>query len=75
MSDREAPDLRLSAWDRIKADPQLARARQKLSAHELKLIIDHAQASPVGKLSEKQMVALAHAAFAGAPRLPQRSDD
>ncbi len=57
MSDNEPPDERLSAWDAIKADPQLARARQKLSAHELKLIIEHAQAAPVGKLSQKELIA------------------
>ena len=75
MSDREAPDRRLSACDRIKADQQLTRARQKLSAHELKLIIDHAQSAPIGKLSEKEMMAHMQTVFMSAPRLPQRSDD
>lgn len=55
MSDENPPDFRPSAWDAIKADPQLARARQKLSAHELKLIIEHAQSAPVGKPSETEM--------------------
>lgn len=75
VSDNEAPDLRPSAWDRIKADPMLARARQKLSAHELKLIIDHAQAAPAGKHSEKEMLAHMQTAFASVPRQPQKSDD
>lgn len=34
-----------SAWDRIAADPQLARARQKLSAHEIQTIIRHVWAA------------------------------
>lgn len=32
------------AWDRVMADPRLARARSKLSVHELRLIIGHARA-------------------------------
>jgi len=34
------------AWDRILADPELARARQKLSIHEIRMIVKHAQATP-----------------------------
>jgi hypothetical protein len=29
-------------WSRVMRDPQLARARKKLNAHELRLIIEHA---------------------------------
>lgn len=57
MSDDQEPDFRPSAWDAIKADPQLARARQKLSMHELRLIINHAQNAPKGKLSDEEMIA------------------
>ena len=34
-----------SAFDRIKADPQLAAARKKLSAHEIMTIIRHVWAA------------------------------
>lgn len=34
-----------SAWDRIGKDPALANARRKLSIHEIRLIIGHAQAA------------------------------
>lgn len=33
-----------TAWDRIGNDPALANARRKLSIHEIRLIIVHAQA-------------------------------
>ncbi len=33
-----------NAWDRIGADPRLADARRKMSIHEIRLIIQHAQA-------------------------------
>jgi hypothetical protein len=33
-----------NAWDRIGADPRLASARRRLSIHEIRLIIQHAQA-------------------------------
>lgn len=46
------------AWARILADTQLDRARSKLSIHELRLIIKHAQlyASPSAPASDAQMV-------------------
>jgi hypothetical protein len=32
-------------WKAIMADPQLQRARQKLSFHEIRLIVNHARAT------------------------------
>lgn len=37
----DTPDV----WDRILADPELADARAKLSIHELRLLIQHAEAA------------------------------
>lgn len=38
-------DLKGSAWDRIMADPELKRARQKLSMHEIMTMIRHVWAA------------------------------
>jgi len=37
-------EIRDAAWQAIMADPQLQRARQKLSFHEIRLIVNHARA-------------------------------
>jgi hypothetical protein len=55
--DNEAPDLRPDVWDRIAADPELKRARQKLSLHELRLIIQHAQNAPKDTRTKAEKIA------------------
>jgi hypothetical protein len=42
------PDIE-DAWTRVGNDPELARARQKLSMHELRLIIRHATNAALAK--------------------------
>jgi len=59
MSDNEAPDLRPNVWDLIRDDPELKRARQRLSIHEIRRIIQHAQASPKDdRTPEEKLAAL-----------------
>ncbi len=45
------------AWDRILADPELARARQKLSIHEIRMIVKHARATPPVPAAKDEEVA------------------
>ena len=41
------------AWERILADKELALARKKLSIHEIRLIIRHAQKSQIERFDNK----------------------
>jgi len=52
-----SPAERGDAWDRILADPELARARQKLSIHEIRMIVKHAQATPPAPAATDEEVA------------------
>ena len=63
MSDNEAPDLRPNVWDLIRDDPELRRARQRLSIHEIRRIIQHAQASPKDDRTPEEKLAALHKAM------------
>ena len=61
MSDNEAPDLRPNVWDLIRDDPELKRARQRLSLHEIRRIIQHAHNSPRDDRTPEERLASLHA--------------